>query len=260
MTSELESIAKNKLKNDVCSIKFNINNSKNNKIICKLLTIHDGKNSEYKDIYVFDNIILKSLSFLQLLRYSLLIASVLFYDEPKIHDQSSLGYENNEVNQKKIDSEILLENFNGKTTLLDHFKKIEYERYNSASKLMKTIENELKDKNKAVSNASESFKDGIDEWKQQKIYEAQTEMLAATFNVAVRIGMMVIRPDGIVGIIKPIEKTSTSVQDAEKVIEFAKNNKDISDQKIKQINENLKGNSDTANDLNNKIDPNFTII
>lgn len=83
MTSELEIIVKNQLNNNDSS-KFVINESKDDKYIGKLLTIRDGKNPEYKDIYIYDNNILKNHSFLKILRYSLLIASVLFYDEPEI--------------------------------------------------------------------------------------------------------------------------------------------------------------------------------
>ncbi|CAG8849621.1 28901_t:CDS:1, partial [Racocetra persica] len=83
MTSELEIIAKNQLKNDDSS-KFIIKKLKDDKCVGKLLTIRDGKSPEYKDIYIFDNIILKNHSFLKIVRYSLLIASVLFYDKPEI--------------------------------------------------------------------------------------------------------------------------------------------------------------------------------
>ncbi|KAF0498881.1 hypothetical protein F8M41_020485 [Gigaspora margarita] len=75
MTSELEIIANND------SYKFEIKDSKN---VGKLLTICNGKSPEYKDIRIFDNIILKNNAFLKLLQYSLNIAIALFYDNPGI--------------------------------------------------------------------------------------------------------------------------------------------------------------------------------
>ncbi|CAG8651089.1 5173_t:CDS:2, partial [Dentiscutata heterogama] len=258
------------------------NISKDNKTVGKSLTIRDDKNPDDKDLYIFDSSILENhSSFRKMLRYSLLIASVLFYDEPEItrsilswickitesqsdelHHQaltifvqldiseerrknkisyipllnkdfykkgieefmnSVENYENKYMQfltkrdiatQEKIESKVWLENYNDETTLNVHLEKIEHERYVSAFKLMKKLEDELKDKKNDVSNASESFEDGIEEWKQQKIHDAEKEMLIAVFSLAVRVGTIVIRPDGIVDIIKTIEKTSVSIQDA----------------------------------------------
>ncbi|CAG8760717.1 7289_t:CDS:2, partial [Gigaspora rosea] len=75
ITSGLEIIANND------SYKIEINDSKN---VGKLLTIYDGKSPEYEDIHTFDNIILKNDSFFKILRYSLNIATALFYDDPRI--------------------------------------------------------------------------------------------------------------------------------------------------------------------------------
>ncbi|CAG8785668.1 15986_t:CDS:2, partial [Cetraspora pellucida] len=75
MTSELEIITNND------SYKLEIKDSKN---VGKLLTIHNDKSPEYKDIYTFDNIILKNKSFFKILRYSLNIAIALFYEKPGI--------------------------------------------------------------------------------------------------------------------------------------------------------------------------------
>ncbi|CAG8819899.1 31713_t:CDS:2, partial [Racocetra persica] len=127
------------------------------------------------------------------------------------------------------------------------------------SKLMKKIEDELKDQKNDASNACKDLKDGIEEWKKQKIYDAEKEMLIAVFDLAIRVGTIVIKPDGIVDIIKTIEKTSTSVQDAlnaaDKVKEFINNNQDINDkiQKIQQIDDDLKNNYNMAKDLNNNV-------
>ncbi|CAG8830103.1 7505_t:CDS:2, partial [Racocetra persica] len=71
MTSELEIIANND------SYKFEIKDSKN---VGKILTICNGKSPEYKDIRIFDNIILKNNTFLKILQYTLNIAIALFYD------------------------------------------------------------------------------------------------------------------------------------------------------------------------------------
>ncbi|CAG8618023.1 31986_t:CDS:2 [Gigaspora margarita] len=326
MTSELEIIAINQLKNESNLLKFDSNISKDNKTVGKSLTIRDDKNPENKDLYIFDSFILENNSFLKMVRYSLLIASVLFYDEPEItrsilswickitesqscelHHQAlsifvqldiseerrkneisfiplldkefykkgidefmkSVEYYENKymqfltkrhaITQEKTESKVSLENSNDETTLNVHLEKIEHERYDSASKLMKKIEDELKNKKNDVSNACKSFKDGIEEWKQQKIHEAEKEMLIAVFSLAVRVGTIVIRPDGIVDIIKTIEKTSFSIQDAlnaaDKVKEFVEKNKDIKDklQKIKQIDEDLKSNYNMADDLNNNM-------
>ncbi|CAG8848233.1 416_t:CDS:2, partial [Racocetra persica] len=96
----------------------------------------------------------------------------------------------------------------------------------------------------------------------QKIYEAQMNVLIAIFNLAIRIGTIVIRPDGIVNIIESIEKTSISVQDAlnasDKVKAFIDENKDLSDIKdkietIQKIEEDLKNNCNKAKDLNNSV-------
>ncbi|CAG8666538.1 2974_t:CDS:2 [Cetraspora pellucida] len=75
MTSELEINANND------SYKFEIKDSKN---VGKILTLCNGKSSEYKDIPIFDNIILKNNAFLKVLQYSLNIAISLFYDNPGI--------------------------------------------------------------------------------------------------------------------------------------------------------------------------------
>ncbi|CAG8825042.1 5032_t:CDS:2, partial [Cetraspora pellucida] len=84
ITSKLEVIATNQLKNESNLLKFDANISKDNKNVGKSLTIRDDKSLEDKDLYNFDNVVLKKHSFLKMLRYSLLIASVLFYDEPEI--------------------------------------------------------------------------------------------------------------------------------------------------------------------------------
>ncbi|RIB02715.1 hypothetical protein C2G38_2227106 [Gigaspora rosea] len=309
-TSELEIVAKNQLNNDVDIFKFD--NSKDNKNVGKLLNIYSDKSHEYKDIHNFDVVILKNHLFLKLLRYSLLIANILFYDEPNITRsilswiykitelQSGISeeeesyqmiselyrqalsmltgvdefmkyvkfYENkytrflkikDDIAEKRTESELLLENSNDKTTLYEHLEKIEHQRYDSAFKLLKKIENELMDKKNEVNNACEYFKDGIEKWKQQKIHDAQIEMLKAVFSLAVHVGTIIIRPDGIVNIIETIEKTSISVQDAlnaaDEVKEFANDNKDISEkiQEIKQIDEKLQTNYNNAKSLNNNV-------
>ncbi|CAG8591642.1 6149_t:CDS:2 [Dentiscutata heterogama] len=338
ITSELEIIAKNHLKVDDSS-KFIINKAKNDKCVGKLLTIRDGKNPEYKDIYIFDNTILKNHSFLKILRYSVLIASVLFYDKPEI-TRSILSWickinesyfdtkqletkelsklkelyyqalsmlvqldifkerENNEISfvpllnkqfykdgikefmesikyyedkyvqflnksedidRKKIESKVLLENSNDNTSLYNHLKNIEYERYDSASKLVKKIEEELEVKKNNVDSACKHFKEELEKWKNQKIHEAQLHMVIAVFDLAVRIGTIVIRPDGIVSIIETIKETSISVQDAldagDKVKAFIEENNDIGDkiQRIKEIGEDLEKNYADAKDLNEVI-------
>ncbi|CAG8810374.1 8589_t:CDS:2, partial [Racocetra persica] len=211
MTSELEVIAINQLKNESNLLKFDVNISKDNKTVGKSLTIRDDKSLENKDLYIFDNIILKNHLFLKILRYSLFIASILFYDEPEItrsilswickitESQSSELYHHalsmlvqldiseerrkNEISfiplldkefykkgidefmnsveyyetkymqflnkrdavtQEKTESKVSLENYNDKTALNTHLEDIEYKRYDSASKLMKKIEDELK--------------------------------------------------------------------------------------------------------------------
>ncbi|CAG8846237.1 36173_t:CDS:2, partial [Racocetra persica] len=78
-----------------------------------------------------------------------------------------------EIYKMKLESEFLLENINDETELHDHLKRNEYERYDSASKLVKKIEDELKEKQNVVNNACEHFKQEIEKWKDQKIYEAQ---------------------------------------------------------------------------------------
>ncbi|CAG8559719.1 13871_t:CDS:2 [Cetraspora pellucida] len=75
ITSELEIIAKNQQKNNTCLLK-DIEN------IGKLYTA--PYDEVPKDICIFDNSILKNHSFLKMLRYSLLIASVLFCDKLEI--------------------------------------------------------------------------------------------------------------------------------------------------------------------------------
>ncbi|CAG8693807.1 11986_t:CDS:2, partial [Racocetra persica] len=338
MTSKLEIVAKNQLNNNVNTFKFDINDSKDNKNVGKSLNIFSDKSPEYKDLYIFDKVILKNYLFLKLLRYSLLIANILFYDEPTITRsilswiykitelQSGISeeeesyqtiselyhkalsmlvqldtyeerrkneisfiplldkqfyktgvdefmkyvkfYENkytqvlkkkDEIDEKRTESELLLENSNDKTALYEHLEKIEYQRHVSASKLLEKMENELTDKKNEVNNACEYFKDGIEKWKLQKIRDAQIEMLKAVINLAVRVGTIIIRPDGIVNIIETIEKTSISVQDAlnaaDKVKEFVNDNKDISEniEEIKQIDENLQTNYNIAEGLNNNV-------
>ncbi|CAG8845815.1 4045_t:CDS:2, partial [Racocetra persica] len=76
------------------------------------------------------------------------------------------------IYQMKRESEFSLENIDDETELHKHLKKNEYERYDSASKLVKKIEDELKEKH-VVNNACEHFKKEIEKWKDQKIYEAQ---------------------------------------------------------------------------------------
>ncbi|CAG8681823.1 16523_t:CDS:2, partial [Racocetra fulgida] len=130
-----------------------------------------------------------------------------------------------DIDERRTESELLLENSNDKTALYEHLEKIEYQRYVSASKLLEKMENELTDKKNEVNNACEYFKDGIEKWKLQKISDAQIEMLKAVF----------------INIIETIEKTSISVQDAlnaaDKVKEFANDNKDINEkiEEIKQL-------------------------
>ncbi|CAG8522352.1 1316_t:CDS:2 [Racocetra fulgida] len=316
MTSELEIVAKNQLNNNVNTFKFDIDDSKDNKIVGKSLNIFSDKSPEYKDLYIFDIVILKNYLFLKLLRYSLLIANILFYDEPTITRsilswiykitelQSGISeeesyqtiselyhkalsmlvqldtyeerrknkfsfiplldkqfyktgvdefmkyvkfYENkymqvlkkkDEIDEKRTESELLLENSNDKTALYEHLEKIEYQRHVSASNLLEKMENELT-----------YFKVGIEQWKLQKIHDAQIEMLKAVINLAVRV----------VNIIEAIEKTSISVQDAlnaaDKVKEFVNDNKDISEkiEEIKQIDENLQTNYNIAEGLNNNV-------
>ncbi|CAG8519851.1 5358_t:CDS:2 [Dentiscutata erythropus] len=344
MTSELEIVAINQLNNKKNLLKFDADISKDNKTFGKSLTIGDAEKSEEKDLRIFDNIILNNHSFLKMVRYSLFIASVLFYDEPEItrsilswickitesqsdesddqqsddlHHQAlsiivqldiseerrksevsfiplldkkfykkgidefmkSVGYyekkytqfltKRDAVAQKKTESKVSLENYNDETALSKHLEEIERGRYFSALELTKKIEDDLEDKKNHVSSACKVFKDGIEEWKQEKMHEAQKELLIAVFTLAVRVGTIVIRPDGIVDIIKTIEKTSISIQGAlnttdelnkifgttDKVEKFVTKNKFIKEkiQKITQINKDLIGNYNIAEDLNNNI-------
>ncbi|CAG8756442.1 12536_t:CDS:2, partial [Racocetra fulgida] len=273
MTSELEIIAKNQLKNDDSS-KFVINKLKDDKCVGKLLTIRDGKSPEYKDIHVFDNNIFEErrnneISFVPLLDKQFyrngineFMETVKFYE----HKYKQFLDKSDKIDQMKLESEFSLENINDETELHDHLKKNEYERYDSAYKLVKKIKDELKEKQNVVNNACEHFKEEIEKWKDQKIYEEQMNVLIAVFNLAIRIGTIVIRPDGIVNIIESIEKTSISVQDAlnagDKVKAFIDENKDLKDnlndikdkiETIQKIEEDLKNNCNKAKDLNNSV-------
>ncbi|CAG8450021.1 5725_t:CDS:2 [Scutellospora calospora] len=80
MPSELKIISKDQ------TFTFKINYSN----IGKCLTLHDEKDPEYKDIDTFDNVILKKEPFIKILRFSLLIATTLFYEESKIKTTQSI--------------------------------------------------------------------------------------------------------------------------------------------------------------------------
>ncbi|CAG8831138.1 15886_t:CDS:2, partial [Cetraspora pellucida] len=172
MTSELEIIANN------VSYKLKIKDSKN---VGKLLTIHNHKSPEYKDIYTFDNIILKNESFFKILRYSLNIAIALFYEKPGItrsilswtiritrksecEETKELYYyaltiftKLNVIDKRKADNiqfflndeqqtELLyasLMNRNDKAEMHEDLNNDRKIRYESACELMKKIESEL---------------------------------------------------------------------------------------------------------------------
>ncbi|CAG8840367.1 36120_t:CDS:2 [Racocetra persica] len=195
---------------------------------------------KYEDIDTFDNVILKRDPFFKILRFSLQIATALFYDESKteiiesilswiikitktqsepyseLYHQAlsiltqlnilkkrreceisfipllnkeiykerienfikfAIPYEDKYNNVldgkytndlKKTEFETLLKDCNDMTRVHEHLKGIEQARYESSLKLRINEENELKNKIDEVKEKSESFKNGIEEWKKQQ--------------------------------------------------------------------------------------------
>ncbi|CAG8667175.1 2217_t:CDS:2 [Cetraspora pellucida] len=315
MPFELKIILKNQ------TITFKITDSN----IGKCLTLY-GSEQKFVDIDIFDNVILKRDPFFKILRFSLQIATALFYDEAKteiiesilswiikitksqsepyseLYHQAlsiltqlniskkrreskfsfipllnkeiykerienfinfAISYEDKYNNVldgkytndlKKTEFETLLKDCNDMTRVHEHLKGIEEARYKSSLKLR--INEEIELKAYEVKETSESFKNGIEEWKKLQEIEARTNMVAAIFDLAVGVGKIVVQPGGIVGFIETIEKTSSSINDALNAADAVKGVIDIIDMKnneyvkqLKDVNNNIQKIEDIKNEL-----------
>ncbi|CAG8552151.1 7899_t:CDS:2 [Acaulospora morrowiae] len=316
----------------------------------RLLSLPSG---EFRDIPTFDSIILEKKPFVKVLRYSLQIASALFYDdrnvtksiltwiveitkseigETKETDNESGSHEKvrelykqvypllmqlnileerkknemlfvplldmkfyknhfevfmnvaksygdnydkimnkkDEILGKREELTRLLENCRAMTDMHKYLKENAVRRHKNADGVMKTMKKNLVDQKNAVLKASEEFRAGIEEWKENKELEVRKQMLFAIFDLTLSVGKIVTQPGGIVAFVENIQKTYISIKEVldvadnfEKVVnvigdvsenEALKQAGDIDSkvQKIVKIQGELKKNYEDYKSLNDK--------
>ncbi|CAG8464313.1 10954_t:CDS:2 [Acaulospora morrowiae] len=311
----------------------------------RLLSLPIG---EFIDIPTFDSIILEKEPFVKILRYSLQIASALFYDDRNVTKsiltwiveitKSEIGEMKEETKETDDESEshkkvremynqahLLLKQLNileereknkilfvpllnvdfyknyvnefevvaesyGKeyyrimgnkhenlekqaefTRLLedcckmtDMYRRLKDradDRYKKAHVIMETMKKKLMDKKDAVLKASDEFRIGIEEWKENKELEARTKMVIAVFELAISVGKVVIQPGGIAAFVENIEKTCKSIQEAliaadnmEKLIKTLGDIKD--DENVKNVVD-VGNKANEINVIKNQLEKNY---